>query len=362
MMFPTVNPDDNKKYVGFLAFAIGFLILGLGLRLFAPFFEPMAWAIILALFSYPIHQRIRRYLRGRNNLSAVIMTVLIIAFIVIPVFFLLGSLTNETFKVYASIQERLHGQGLGLIPDLESFPILKERFPQLIELARGHEEAIRETIADLSKRLGEILIAQGTVVFKNVASLIFKAFIMLTIFFYLLRDGDRLLASFKELLPFSDRETANFFRVTHDVLSATLYGNIMTAFVQASLGIFILWALDFSAPILWGIVMGVATFIPMVGTALVWIPATVYLVAAGLYVKAAVLLGFSLLVISQIDYFLRPYLIGGKIQIHNLFLLLSIIGGINLFGFLGLVLGPIVIALCLSVLEIYKLNYLGKSL
>jgi len=105
---------------------------------------------------------------------------------------------------------------------------------------------------------------------------------------------------------------------------------------------------------LWGIVMGIATFLPMIGTALVWILATLYLFLTGAYLKGLILLLFSALVISQIDYFLRPYFISGKTELHNLFLFFSILGGLHLFGFLGLILGPIIIALCMSVLEFYR--------
>ena len=93
---------------------------------------------------------------------------------------------------------------------------------------------------------------------------------------------------------------------------------------------------------------------------MVWLPATLYLFFAGAYLKGVILLSFSILVISQIDYFLRPYFISGKTELHSLFLFFSILGGLNLFGFLGLILGPIIIALCMSVLEFYRQDLLGR--
>ena len=289
------------------------------------------------------------------------MCLLIIAFIIIPVFGLLGSLTNEVIRVYTDVQEDLQTGDFNIVPDKDTSPILNRAVTHALNVLKTHETGVRETLTDLSKRMGEFFLKQGTVVFKNVAEIIFKALLMLITLFYLFKDGERMLQSFKDLLPLPRRDVENLANVMDDVLSATIYGNLLNAVIQGSLGIFIMWVLDFSAPLLWGMIMGFTTFIPMIGPALVWLPATVYLFATGLYLKCAILLVFSILIISQIDYFLRPFFISGKTQIHVLFLFFSILGGLSVFGFLGLVLGPILMALCVSILELYRLNSLGRS-
>ncbi len=357
---PQEPSPDKQRVVSFLTAGLAGLILALGLSLFLPFFEPIAWAIILALFFHPVYIWLRRILRGSETLASIGMCILIIAFIIIPVFALLGSLTSEVIRVYTQVQERLQTGQFAIVPDEQSHPILNKGVNRLLELLRTHEEGVKETIIDLSKRMGEFFITQGTVVFKNIANVIFKAALMLVTLYYLFRDGERMLEVFKDLIPLPKLDVERLGNITSDVLSATLYGNLLTAFIQGGLGVFILWILDFSAPVLWGMILGLATFIPMVGTALVWVPATVYLFATGDYLKGAILLTFSVLIISQIDYFLRPYLISGKTQLHSLFLFFSILGGLNVFGLLGLILGPIIIALCMSILEIYRQNLLGR--
>ena len=358
--FETAVQNGKDKLITFLAAALGCLILGLGLILFIPFFEPICWAIILALFFYPVHSRLTRILRGANALSSVLMCILIITFIVIPVFALLGSLTSEVIRVYSGVQESIQSGNFTIVPDAGKYPLLNKYALKAMDAMKTHEAGVQDTLVEVSKKTGEFFLKQGTVVARNVANIIFKGALMLVALYYLFRDGDRMLSAFKNLLPLKHRDIENLTSVTADVLSATLYGNLLTAAIQGGLGIFILWALDFSAPILWGLVMGIATFIPMVGTALVWVPATIYLFVTGAYLKGAVLLAFSIIVISQIDYFLRPYFISGKTQLHSLFLFFSILGGLNLFGFLGLILGPILVALCMSVLELYKHNFLGR--
>ncbi|WP_067618146.1 AI-2E family transporter [Dissulfuribacter thermophilus] len=350
----------SGKIIQFLAVGLGFLIFFCGALLFLPFFEPICWAIILALFFYPIHKRLVRFFRGSRALSALVMCVLNTAFIIIPVFILLGSLTSEVLRVYTGIQHSIQSGHFTIIPDKEHYPRLNNYVSKALKALETHEESLHQTIVELSKRTGEYFIRQGTAVAKNVANIIFKAALMLVTLYYLFRDGEEFLKVFKSLLPLKPQNVDHLTSVTADVLYATLYGNLLTSAIQGGLGVFILWVLGFSAPILWGIVMGVATFIPMIGTALVWLPATLYLFLTGAYLKGAILLSFSILVISQIDYFLRPYFISGKTELHSLFLFFSILGGLNLFGFLGLILGPIIIALCMSVMEFYRQELLGK--
>ncbi len=344
----------SNKVSQFLAITLGILIFLSGALLFIPFFEPICWAIILVLFFYPIHKRLVRLLKGAEALSALIMCVLNTAFIIIPVFILLGSLTSEVFRVYNGVQTAIQSGNFTVIPDKKTHPTLHAYASKALETMKTHEEGLYQTIVDISKRTGEFFLKQGTAVAKNVANILFKAALMLVTLFYLFRDGDEFLRRFKSLLPLRPQNVEHLTSVTADVLYATLYGNLLTGVIQGGLGVFILWMLGFSAPILWGIIMGIATFIPMIGTALVWGPATLYLFFTGDYLKGAALLSFSILVISQIDYFLRPYLISGKTELHSLFLFFSILGGLNMFGFLGLILGPIIVALCMSVLEFYR--------
>jgi predicted PurR-regulated permease PerM len=355
------NSRNNNKLVTFLALGLAGLILVLSLRLFLPFFEPIAWAIILGLFFYPIYSWMRRTLKVSEGLASLGMCILIIAFIIIPVFALLGSLTTEVIRVYTEVQENLSAGDFTIVPDKDKSPILNKTVSNALDILKTHETRVKEIIIDLSKKMGEFFLRQGTVVFKNVASIIFKAALMLVTLFYIFKDGERMLQTFKDLLPLPRRDVENFVKAMDDVLSATLYGNLLNAVIQGSLGFFIMWVLDFSAPLLWGMIMGLTTFIPMIGPALVWLPATIYLFLAGLYLKAAILLAFSVLIISQIDYFLRPLFISGKTRIHALILFFSILGGLSVFGFLGFILGPILMALCVSIIELYRLNSLGRA-
>ncbi len=351
----------TEKLSGVVALCLALAILICGLWIYLPFFEPICWAIILSLFFYPLYQRLVKVLMGQRVLASFIMCFLIVAFIIIPVFFLITSLTSEVLRVYTAGMSNLQTFNLDIIPDPQNYPTLNKLTIKLLKAFKLYGTDLHGTLVELTRSAGEYFLKKGTVVFRNIAVLIFKSFLMLVILFYLFTDGENMLRAFKGLLPLKKESVERFMKLTSDVLAATLYGNIFTGIIQAGLGIFIFWALGFSAPILWGTILGLGTFVPMIGTAIVWAPASIYLLVTAQYLKGAALLAFSLLVISQIDYFLRPYLISGKTELHNLFLFLGIIGGINVFGLLGLILGPMVIALCMSILELYRLNLLERE-
>ncbi len=350
--------DDALSETNRLAYVITLclsgLILSLGLMLFSPFFEPIAWAIILVLFFYPVYERLCGIFHNNTVAASLVMCVLIVAFIVIPVFGLMASLSTEVMRVFSEVQEYLQRGDFFVVPDESRHPLLHKLTLNLIASFDGHEDTVRNSIMDFSRAAGQFFFRQGTVIFKNAVSIVFKAALMVVTLFYLFTDGPGWLREFRNLLPVRRHVAEKFINLTADVLSATLHGNLLTGAIQGALGIFILWSLDFSAPLLWGTVLGMGTFIPIVGTAIVWVPATLYLFISGAYLKGTILLAFSLLVISQIDYFLRPLLISGKTQLHSMFLFFSILGGLQTFGFLGLILGPILVALCVSILEVYK--------
>jgi predicted PurR-regulated permease PerM len=276
-----------------LASVLAGLILLLGIVIYIPFIEPIAWAIILALFFYPVYIKLSRICFGYDAIASLCMCILITAFIVIPVFVLLGSLMSEVLKVYSEVMNYVQSGHFSVIPDKTRFPVIHTAVVSIMDTLRIDEQSISDTIVGMSKNMGDFFLKQGTMVFKNIAVIVFKSALMLVTLFYLFTDGRKMLDAFKELLPMNDVASHNFMQLTADVLSATLYGNVLTAAIQAGVGFGILWALGFSAPLLWGLILGLGTFIPMVGTAIVWLPATIYLFFTGLYIKGFILLLFS---------------------------------------------------------------------
>lgn len=338
--------------------ALGILILALALLL--PFLEPIIWAAIITLFTFPIYKKLHQRANLSATMAAAAMCLIVLAFVIVPISFLAANLTNEALRVYESIKTSIEQDSAHLLNTLQQSSVIGEYLAKILNNYQHHQEKINQLLTELAQKGSNLFLQQGTLIFKNLASMLFKGGIMLVTLFYLFRDGEKLVSTLKALMPFPSKETERFTTIISDMVIATLYGNLLTGMLQGAMGVLILWLLDFSAPILWGMVMAICTFIPVVGTALVWGPASIGLLVTGEWIKAIILAGFGILIISQIDTFVRPLLISGKTSVHNLLLILSILGGISMFGFLGVILGPIIIALAISILEFYKINYLNR--
>jgi predicted PurR-regulated permease PerM len=171
--------------------------------------------------------------------------------------------------------------------------------------------------------------------------------------FFLFRDGEQFMETIKALIPFSAKERENILKRMVEMIHATIYGGIVVALVQGGLGGLGFWIVGLSSPAFWGAVMAFLSFIPIVGAFLVWVPAVMILFIQGAYLKALVLLAWCGLLVSLSDNFVRPILISGRTQVHTLLLFFGILGGLKIFGFLGFIAGPLVITICLAIIDIY---------
>lgn len=342
-----------------IGIALAMAVLALGALIFLPFIMPIIWAGIVALFFFPVYKRLRSVMKKHDSIASLVMCILIILFLIIPIFILMTAMTSEVIRIYNEIQENVQNGSFNIVSKLSKHPYLSKYTNIAQDWAAKHNDTVVSFINDTAKKVSEFFISQGTSVFKNIAGFALSAALMVITMFYAFRDGEQFVGIIKELLPFKKDEANAFIKTSYDVLFATLYGNIMTGLIQGALGIVILWFLDFTAPIFWGVVLGITTFIPLIGSALVWGPASIYLVLSGEYANAAILVAFSAIVITKVDIVLRPFFISGKTSLHSLVLIFAVLGGLNLFGFLGLIVGPLIVALCISILEGYRVHYLG---
>jgi len=183
--------------------------------------------------------------------------------------------------------------------------------------------------------------------------LVFDLFVTLFATFYLFRDGGTLLDLLRRVLPLEERTRETLISTTYNVLYASVFSGLVVAGVQGLLGGVLFWILGLGAPVLWGMVMAFLSFLPVVGPWMVWAPAGAYLLVQGSYGKAAVLFIGGLLAVSMADNVLRPILLSGRTQMNGLLVFISILGGVAAFGLLGVVLGPILVALADAVVVAY---------
>jgi predicted PurR-regulated permease PerM len=312
-----------------------------------PFFNVLLWAVVLTVVFYPMHQRIR-YRTGRPTLAAAISTLLVVLFIVLPVTFITIAVVRELTGAAASLQG-----GVQRVTD-QNVPVVG----WILEKARNYVDIDRDSArAFLANRIqawGAVLASSTLVVVGGAVGAVAQMGLVVFTMFYLFRDGARLRSAIYEMLPLERVQSHSITSRTADVIAATLYGVLVISAIQGTLGTFIFWVLGLPSPLLWGVVMFFLSMIPMAGSFLVWVPAAIVLALSGTYVKAAILVGWGIFVIGSIDNFLSPRLVGKRARLHELLIFFSVLGGLQVFGVLGIVLGPVVVAITLALVEMVQ--------
>lgn len=334
------------------------LLLGVGyavFSVFSPFLSAIAWAAILSYALYPVYRRIVDLTRGRTSASAFVMCVAVTLGIILPLFYLSFFIADDltrTFRVVASQVKT----GEGMFRDgWQDYPIVASVVARFQELERATGTDIRAAVAQNLTQLGRDLVLQLTNVAKNMLLAIVQLGITLICCFYLFRDGEALVQWVHENLPLPIKREHVVVQRFGEVVKGSIWGNTLVAVLEGVIGGIGFWVTGLPSPILWGAVMGFLAYLPVVGASLVWAPAAVYLVAQAAYGEVLALCVIGLL-IGVVEYFVRPICVGRASKIHTLLVFFSVLGGIKLFGLLGIVAGPLVVAVGIAVVESYNLD------
>jgi predicted PurR-regulated permease PerM len=345
-----------KRENVFLIFTLFLALLSIYLlyQILSPFLPSIVWAILLSMIFYPLFIKLQRLLKQNEFLSAFMMTLLVFIIIVLPFTLLMFSLASEVVDGYHRMEELIKtGQLQAYWEKIREFPVLKwilERAGQYVDLSQI--DPLPLLLKNL-KQVSTFIFNQTTTLLRGFSTFIAGFFFTLLSLYYLFKDGSRFFRGFKEVIPFPARERDLLIQRFKDMIYATIYGGILIAMIQGFLGGLSFWALGLPSPIFWGTAMALLSFIPIGGTALIWVPAVFLLWMAGAFVKGIILLGVGVLVISMVDNFLRPVFISAKTHIHPLLLFFAVLGGIQAFGLMGLVAGPLIATLFFALIELY---------
>ena len=342
-----------------------FFLLGiLGTSLFfafqvlEPFIHNIFIAIILATLFQPVQRRINARLGGGNTLAALCTTLLVTLVIILPLFFFTGALLAQAAKSIAAVQAWLkdaHLQNWLKSETLAPYVAwINDTMPWLeFDLNKIN---IQGSLLDLSRNMGQLMIDLGTRVLGNFIGVLLNFMIMLFVLFFLLRDGESMLRQLKHLSPLRDTQEDRILRKLSDVARSVVMGSFLVALCQGVAGGIGLAIVGIPA-LFWGSMMGFASLVPVVGTLLIWGPAALYLLIVGDWKGAAIMTGWGAIIVSGIDSVLRPLLMQGQAQMSTFWVFLSIIGGIKFFGPLGILYGPLILALAMVMLSIYSDEY-----
>lgn len=308
-------------------------------RLAVPFLPALAWASALAVLFAPLQARLESKLKQPSVAAAV--SVLIIAVIVaVPVSFVAERLVAEAAKGAELVQRKVaSGEWQRSFSNQPRMGELAGEFASRIDLTDAVKSAT-DWLADSAGR-----IAKGSAL--QVAGIVLTFYLL----FFFLRDRQTALRAVRYLSPLSDLQTDRLLKRVHDTIYATIYGTLAVSMVQGLLGGLMFWWLGLSAPLLWGVVMAMMGVVPVLGTFVVWVPASIFLALEGHWGSALVLALWGLLVVSTVDNLLRPILVGNRLKLHTVLAFLSILGGLLLFGAAGFILGPVILTITMVLLE-----------
>lgn len=334
-------------------FALLFAVTLAFLWLVQGFLQPIFWAIALGIIVHPLHARLVPRLRNSETAAAVVSVLVVLVVVVLPIAGVAVAVTREGAAVYAHLDAGEFGAQ-------RLYARAQEQVPQVVRLLERLGLNPMRLEGQLSSAAGEAsrYVASQALSFGQ-DTLRVTAFFFLTLYllFFFLRDGPSLIEGLVRALPLGERRERYLLTRFAEVSRATIKGTLVVGIAQGAIGGVAFALVGIGSPVLWGIAMAFLSILPAVGSAFVWLPAAVFLVASGHWIAGAVLVGIGVFVIGLIDNFLRPILVGRDTRLPDYLILLSTLGGIAGFGLAGIIIGPIIAALFLSVWQMAQQEF-----
>ncbi len=347
---------QEHRSVGISLLILFLVVLYFVFRIFQPFLLPISLAVVLATLCYPVFDWTCRKLRNQRSWAALLTCIWVTASIIIPFVILLILLTGEVTDVYQQFQRRLESGDWQVFLTLQDNPYLRpfaDWIRQNIDL--GELDLIGSLGAAL-QQVSLFFLRQSTNILSGLFHVIVDFLIMLVCMFFLFRDGDRLMELLKTWIPLSEHFNQVIFKKFQEVAGATVVGTLLTALAQGVSGGLLYWLLGIPNALLWGCLTALFSLLPVVGTGIVWVPWAIFFFLSGSWIRGIILVAGGLAV-GMLDNVLKAILIEGKAEMHTLIVFLAIMGGIGYFGIVGMIFGPIIVALALTFLELYKLEF-----
>lgn len=351
---------QERRYVRIFLLISSLLVLYFMLQIFRPFLLPISLAAILVTLSYPAFDWTRKKLKGRRSGAALLTCMALTVIIIVPVVVLVFLLAGEVSAVYLQFQQKVESGELEGLLGVKNNPYLEPFLYWIEPYVDVDKIDFLGSFSDGLQQLSLFFLRYGTTMLSGFFNLITGFLIMLVTMFFLFRDGDNLAEELKTWTPFSGTYDQVLFKKFREVASATVVGTLLTAFAQGIVGGLVFWSLGISNALFWGFLIALFSLVPVVGTAVVWVPWVIYFLATGSIVRAIILTLLAVFFVGMIDNVLRPLFIEGKAKLHTLFVFFSIMGGIVYFGMIGMIFGPIIVAIGLTFFELFKIEFSGN--
>jgi predicted PurR-regulated permease PerM len=334
---------ERQRVAALMFYGAVLLLAYLVFRLFEPFLRPLGWAAVLVIFFYPVHGRFER--RWGRTPAAWLSTLLVSVVLIVPAIAIGYVVASEAPAAVAAIQRGLASGRLDLVQD--AWVGLQQRIFGEIRFN------LTDLVGDLAGRAAGVIATSAGAMLRDAAIAIFDLILVLFAAFFLFRDGPAIVSAVRRALPFDTPTRDVMIQQTQDLIYAGITAGLLVAVIQGSLTGFAFALLGIAAPVFWGVVATFFALLPFAGAWVVWGPAVIWLLAAGHIVSALVLLAVGAGIVGLVDNVVRPALLAGRAQMNGLLVLISLLGGLSVFGMLGVVLGPVIMAIAVGLFHAY---------
>ena len=319
------------------------VIAVLGFAIALPFMPYIVLAGILTYTLFPIYQFLSQR-TGKPGLSAGLAIILALLVMILPTVYLVSELVDQVSGAYTTLKT----DSLKQVGDY--FSSLTNGQVDFQEILDAALEQVRQSIVGVAPNI-----------LGSISELLLGLFIMFFVMFYGFREGQGFITYLKELLPLEAGLKDSLFHQMRTVTQAVLYGQVLTAVIQGGLGGLGLLVCGVPNALFWGAIMMITAFLPLLGTPLIWVPAGVGLIMDGSMTRGILLLIYGATIVMNIDNFLRPRLVSGRSNVHPVLILIGVLGGLRVFGFIGMLVGPLVLAILVALIKFYEQNYMRRK-
>lgn len=336
---------DRTLFTTLLAYGFAMLLMYLLFTILSPFLATLTWALAIGVITYPLYERFLKRCNGRETTAAGLMTLAVVVALILPLIGLIFILSQEAALAYQYLGGT-NGAHLPALEDILRHPSVAPWLEAVRPLTSSMNLELDAMLLPAVKKMLSGLLGYSSGIIKDFLGFLIKLILMVISLFFVYRDGMHFMGRFWLVVAIGEGLKSTITGTIARVLKAVMYGIGLTCLVQGTLGGLGFWGAGLPSPILFGALMAVCALVPLVGTALVWLPGALYLLVQGEILKGVLLIVWGVLVVSSIDNVIRPLFISGKAKLPILLIALGVLGGILAFGITGVVAGPVILALC----------------
>jgi predicted PurR-regulated permease PerM len=346
-----VNASSDRFYARTFALVTTFALGIAFYRIIEPFIGPLLWAAFLAFLVHPLHLRLTRRLRNRPQASALLLTLLVLVLFIGPLTALSAAFAAQAGDLLQFAQSTVADQARSNASGIAAVPGLGEALRWLESTFGINTEQVRGWATEGARQLLQGMASLGGKVFLGAIGTVIGFALMIFVLFFFVRDGEEMFKTARELIPMSEHSKQRLFDHLSAVTRAVVFGSGLTALIQGALVGIAFMIVDLPSPLVFAVITALAALLPFAGSGVVWVPAAIVLAVQQRWGAALFMVIWGALLVSLVDNFVRPLLVSGRAQVGTLTVFIGVLGGIAAFGTIGLVLGPVILALIIALLQ-----------